>query len=175
VILAGPRGARSGPVTLREITPDDAERLYRWRMDPAARAMFRQSAELPFAEHETVLARYFSPANSDRWFVVEAAGEPVGAIALYNLAADGRSAEWGRFVISGEHRGRGWGRRALALLLDHARDLGFRRLSCSVLAGNPAERLYRSLGFVDAALALPEPDGRTFLELTRDLAPPEDP
>jgi RimJ/RimL family protein N-acetyltransferase len=175
LILSGPRSARHGLVQLREITPDDSERLFLWRMDPAARVMFRHTAPVPYRDHEAILVRYFSPANHDRWFVIEAGGEAVGAIALYHLSADGREAEWGRFVIAPERRGRGWGRRALVALLRHARDLGLERLSCDVLAGNPAERLYRSLGFTDAwqsggPAPLPEPDGRLFLPLARDLA-----
>ena len=155
-------------VRLREVTLGDAEALYRWRMEPATRCQFRGSAEVPYAAHQAYLGRYFDPANSDRWFVIEAAGEPVGAIALYDLSPDGAEAEWGRFVLDPERRGRGWGRRSLELLIAHARSLGIARLRCEVLAGNRvAADLYRRLGFVETGSY--EQEGRRFLQLALPL------
>jgi RimJ/RimL family protein N-acetyltransferase len=168
VIHQGPRAVADGEVRLREIAPEDAEALYRWRMEPATRGQFRGTAEVPYAAHQAYLARYFHPGNSDRWFVIEAGGEPVGAIALYDLAADGAEAEWGRFVLAPEHRGQGWGRRSLELLIAHARALGIRRLRCEVLAGNAvAAGLYRRLGFVETGSY--EQEGRRFLQLAMAL------
>ncbi|HEY0515461.1 MAG TPA: GNAT family N-acetyltransferase [Thermoanaerobaculia bacterium] len=156
---------------MREVTPQDAERLYRWRMEPDTRAQFRGADEVPFAAHQAYLDRYFQPANTDRWFVVEVpevTGEPVGAIALYDLSPDGAEAEWGRFVLAPEHRGRGWGRRGLELLIDHARALGVRRLRCEVLAGNAvAEGLYHRLGFTETGSY--EHGGRRFRRLAVPL------
>lgn len=170
MITSGPRAFGDGEIRLREVTPADAADLYRWRMDPASRSQFRGNGEVPYAAHEAYLARYFAPENTDRWFVIEAEGVPVGAIALYDLAADGRTAEWGRFVISPEHRGRGWGRRSLALLIDHARALGVRDLRCEVLAGNAvAAGLYERLGF--RATDTYEHEGRSFTCLALPLAP----
>jgi dTDP-4-amino-4,6-dideoxygalactose transaminase/RimJ/RimL family protein N-acetyltransferase len=156
---------------LREVEAADAEALYRWRMEPTARAMFRSAEVVPFASHLAFVDAYLRPACGDRWFVIEAEGRAVGAIALYGFSADGTEAEWGRFVIAPEHRGQGWGRRALRLLVDHARDLGVRRLRCEVLAGNSrANGLYRSLGFAeDCAYDL---GGRRFLRLVATLEAP---
>lgn len=175
MIRDGSREAGDGLVRLREIAPADADELFRWRMDPAARAMFRGTEPVPYGVHLAFLDRYFEPGNDDRWFVIEAAGRPVGAVALYEFAPDGAEAEWGRFVIAPEHRGRGWGRRALVLLLAQARAAGLRRLRCEVLTGNPAERLYRSLGFVDAGPPSVAADGRRFLQLAVDLDSSEEP
>lgn len=168
MIGSGPREATDGVVRLREVAPGDAADLYRWRMDPASRPMFRGTGVVPFETHRAFLDRYFQPDNRDRWFVIEAGGEAVGAIALYDFSADGSEAEWGRFVIAPEHRGRGWGRRSLALLMDYSRGIGVRRLCCEVLAGNAAaDGLYRRLGFVETGSH--EHDGRRFLELAASL------
>jgi RimJ/RimL family protein N-acetyltransferase len=154
-------------IRLREIAPADALDLYRWRMDPETRARFRETREVPFEAHLAYIERYFQPGNTDRWFVVEADGEPVGAIALYDLEPDGSEAEWGRFVIAPEHRGKGW-RRSLELLIDHARATGVRRLRCEVLAGNAAaEELYRRLGFTETGSY--QEGGRSFRQLALDL------
>lgn len=160
--------ARLGEVRLREVAPGDSASLYRWRMEPETRTRFRNTEPVPFEVHEAFLARYFQPGNTDRWFVIEAHGEPVGAIALYGFSADGREAEWGRFVIAPEHRGHGWGRRGLELLIGHARKLGVRSLRCEVLAGNgAAEGLYRRLGFAETGSDVHE--GRRFLHLALKL------
>lgn len=159
-----------GLLRLREVVAADAERLYRWRTEPTARTKFRDDRLISYADHLAFVARYLRPECRDRWFVIEVAREPIGTIALYGFSADGREAEWGRFVIAPESRGRGWGRRALEVLLAHARDLGVRRLRCDVVAGNaPAEGLYHSLGFTDEGVE--EAGGRRFLRLVATLDP----
>ncbi len=174
MIRSGPREVTGGDVRLREVTPGDAAGLYRWRMDPGARSMFRNTGVTSFAAHQVFLARYFQPDNTDRWFVIEARGEPVGAIALYDVSAGGTEAEWGRFVIAPEHRGYGWGRRSLELLIEYARSIGMRRLRCEVLAGNAtAAGLYRRLGFAETGSY--EEDGRRFLQLAARLTPMQTP
>ncbi len=168
MIASGPREIGDARFRLREITPADSLHLYRWRMDPASRPMFRQTEEVSFAAHETYLARYFAQDNADRWFVMEAAGRPVGAIALLGPDATRGEAEWGRLVVAPEARGRGHGRKALSLLIEYARGIGLRRLRCEVLAGNaPAEALYRELGFLE--IGSDEPGARVFRYLAREL------
>ena len=139
MIRTGPREIAAGDVRLREVTLADAPELFRWRMDAASRPMFRSTAPVPYETHLDFMARYFSPGNTDRWFVIEHEGAAVGTITLYDLDAVARDAEWGRLVIAPERRGRGHASRALALLVRHARDLGLRRLRCDVLAGNTRE------------------------------------
>lgn len=168
MIAHGAREAGDGVVRLREVRADDAERLYRWRMDERSRAMFRSTEKVPFAVHERFMERYFSEGNTDRWFVIEAEGAPVGTITLYGFSADGREAEWGRLVVDPDLRGRGYARRALALVIEHARGLGVRRLRCEVLEGNDvAAGLYRQAGFLPDGLE--EAGDRRFLQLALDL------
>jgi RimJ/RimL family protein N-acetyltransferase len=148
MISSGPREIGEGDFRLREVTPADSEALYRWRMDPESRFAFRSSEPVPFETHTAFVARYFSPENTDRWFVIEAGGEPVGSIAIYAITEDGREAEWGRLVIAPAFRRRGYARRALALLVGHAREIGIRALRCEVLSGNAAaETTYEKAGF----------------------------
>ena len=168
MIQGGLSTLNDGEVRLREITPADAADLYRWRMAPGTRSRFRSADPAPWADHQAFLARYFQADNTDRWFIVEVHGEPVGTLALYDLAADGATAEWGRFVIAPEHRGRGWGRRSLALLMAHARAIGVRDLRCEVLDGNAdAQGLYRRLGFAETGAY--EHGGRRFLQMAARL------
>ncbi len=151
-------------IRLREVIPADSPLLYRWRMDDSSRPMFRSTQPVSPEAHQAFLARYFQPGNTDRWFVIEAEGRAVGAICLYGISADRGDAEWGRLVVAPEHRGCGFGKRALALLIEHARAIGVRRLRCEVLAGNTAaESIYRRLGFEETGRD--EAEGRVFRHL----------
>ena len=168
MIQTGPRETGDRDVRLREITMADAPDLYRWRMDDTSRPMFRSTESVPYETHLDYLRRYFEPGNTDRWFVIEEYGAPVGSIVLYNIDADRGEAEWGRLVIAPELRSRGLASRGLSLLVHHARELGLRRLRCEVLAGNAhAEKLYRETGFQETAVE--DVGGRRFVQLALEL------
>lgn len=53
------------------------------------------------AEQEAWLARYLG-REGDYYFIIERkrTGEPEGTIGLYDVSPDGRTAEWGRWVIA---------------------------------------------------------------------------
>ena len=171
MIHTGPRETGDRNVRLREITMADAPDLYRWRMDETSRPMFRSTAPVSYETHLEYLRRYFEPGNTDRWFVIEEFGAPVGSIVLYNIDAARGEAEWGRLVVAPELRSRGLASRGLSLLVRHARELGLRRLRCEVLEGNAhADRLYRASGFVESGVK--EVDGRRFVQLYLDLEDP---
>jgi RimJ/RimL family protein N-acetyltransferase len=170
-LIAGPLPRLvDGAVALREVRREDAGDLYRWRMHPLSRFSFHDTDEVPYERHERFLEAYFAPTNRDAWFVIEVDGRPVGTISLYDPSPDGREAEWGRFVVAPEERGRGWGRRALSLLLEYARSARIRGLRCDVLASNEAPRaLYRDLGFVETGVVTVR--GRDFVTMRLELQP----
>ncbi|MGH9364449.1 MAG: GNAT family N-acetyltransferase, partial [Thermoanaerobaculia bacterium] len=150
MIQSGPSEIGDASIRLREVTQEDAPNLYRWRMDPSSRGMFLNTEKVPYKTHVAFVMRYFQPGNTDRWFVIETAGRPVGAIALYAFSADATQAKWGRLVVAPEERTKGYGSRGLALLIEHARQIGVKRLTCEVLVGNAAaEHLYARAGFVE--------------------------
>ena len=169
MIHNGPRETGDASIRLREVTAEDAPNLYRWRMDPSSRGMFLNTEKVPYKTHVAWVKRYFQPENTDRWFVIETAGRPVGSIALYGFSADTAQAKWGRLVVAPEERTKGYGSRGLALLIEHARQIGVRRLTCEVLVGNAAaEHLYTRAGFVETGRA--ESSGRVFRNLALELS-----
>ena len=171
MISSGPREIGESGYRLREVALADSPMLYRWRMDPGSRFAFRSVEEVPFPAHAAFVERYFSPENTDRWFVIEVDGEPVGSIALYGISGDGREAQWGRLVIAPEHRRRGHAGKALDLLIRHAGAIGVRILRCEVLAGNAgAEAAYTRAGFQEESRE--QDGGRVFRRLVRALEPP---
>ena len=59
-------------------------------------------------------------------------------------------------------------RRALTLLIRHAREIGLKSLRCSVLEGNThAEKLYKDTGFRETGAD--DAGGRRFVQLALDL------
>jgi RimJ/RimL family protein N-acetyltransferase len=168
MIHSGPTDIGDGMVRLREVTRADADRLYEWRMDPETRQMFRDTEVVPYEVHLRFLERYFQADNHDRWFVIEADGGPVGALALYDIHQDGR-AEWGRLLIDPARRGRGYARRATRLMLAYARAAGLTEVHCEILDQNLASlRVNRAEGFVDVDERVI--DGRRFIVLSHRLA-----
>lgn len=106
------------------------------------------------------LARYLSewPREGDVGVVAEIDGTPVGAAWLRRFTVeeqgygfvDDATPELSVAVIP-DHRGSGVGRALLEAVLVAARARGIRQVSLSVEPDNPAERLYRSVGFVEVA------------------------
>ncbi|HET8645817.1 MAG TPA: GNAT family N-acetyltransferase [Vicinamibacteria bacterium] len=168
MIADGPRELAEGPFRLREVRPEDSPSLYRWRMQEDARPMFLNTDEVPFATHQSYYERYFQPANTDRWFVIEHEGVPVGSIALYGLSPDGSEYEWGRLVVAREHRGHGAAMAAFRLLLRYGRLIGVRRIRSEVLEANErVTAMHDQLGFRRAERR--EHDGRRFVLFVVDL------
>jgi N-acetylglutamate synthase-like GNAT family acetyltransferase len=80
--------------------------------------------------------------------LLDLAGQTIGCCALQNLG-DG-SFEIAKMAIDSAHRGRGYGRQLLEVVIDHARGLGARRLFIETSSKLPtAIALYRKLGFAD--------------------------
>lgn len=90
------------------------------------------------------------PSN---WFVIEAAGQPIGWIGLLDPNRRDGTVGLGVGIFDPNYLGKGYGREAIALLLDWAfRIQNWRRVWLSVLADNErAIRAYRALGFVEEA------------------------
>jgi diamine N-acetyltransferase len=81
--------------------------------------------------------------------------EPVGFVMLYDESLRQPAAPehpeitvW-RFMVDAKHQRKGIGRRAMQLVIEHARSKGFVKLGLSYVPGDGGpEPLYRSMGFV---------------------------
>lgn len=82
-------------------------------------------------------------AREDRYYVV-IEDPPVGYAGLWLSPPD---ADVQTIAVSADAQGRGLGAHLVGHLLDHARELGCRRVSLEVKAGNPAQHLYEGFGF----------------------------
>ena len=86
---------------------------------------------------------------TERFFIIDVRGEPVGTISLSNIDFINGRAEYGRFCIASRHRGKGYGRAAMQGLLAYAfGKLNLHRIWGDVLESNEeAIKLNIGLGF----------------------------
>ena len=129
-----------GVIGLRALEPTDLDVLYQWENDTTLWTVTDTVA--PYSRQ--VLWQYLENYTADIYkshelrlmAVMEDTGEPVGIVDLMNYSSLNNRAEMG-LLIASAHRGKGYGERALALLLDYARNhIGLRQLYAYVAADN---------------------------------------
>lgn len=140
-------------VVLRAPTPADYPAVYAWRNELAT--WFATSPKPPVPEpYEAFVERYAQSVRSDTnaEFAIDVDGELVGRCGLFSVDPLSRHGEVG-IRLGPEHRGKGYGREALRVLVAYAfgpRNL--RRVWLETLASNtPALRAYVAAGFVEEA------------------------
>jgi diamine N-acetyltransferase len=126
-------------VELREITGETVRQV-------TALAVTPEQASYVASNAVSIAQAHFEPKA---WFRAVAAGdELVGFVMVYRDPGV-RFYVW-RFMIDARHQGRGYGRRALELLLDEARLDGAAEMTLSVVPGeHSALDFYRRLGFIE--------------------------
>lgn len=139
-------------VTLRAITPADYEQLYVWRADLATWGDTTAIPPYPMTFEEYRQQKEDdakTPEQGCSW-AVDVGGTLVGRASLFAFDDLARNAEVG-LGFGPDHRGKGYGRETLRLLLD----FGFRHrnlhriwLECSA-TNERAVRSYRAAGFVE--------------------------
>ena len=161
-----------GVLTLREVTWDDCRRLYDWRMEEQTRRMFRNTALIPYEQHEAMLQHYLAQPGREGWFILEREGVPVGAIGFSDFSEDGTDCEIGRLIIDDAHRGKGYGTRGMILAVEQARREGVRRIHLELDIQNVrSRRIQNSMGFVETGTRMY--GDRTYLLMVGYLDPAE--
>ena len=126
-------------VTLEEVTKHNVRVLCRLMVGP-------DQARFVAPNAVSIAQAHFSP---EAWYrAVAADGVPVGFVMLYEEPEKPEYTLW-RFMIDARHQGKGYGREAIRLVLDHVRSLpGASELKTSWVAapGGPAP-FYKGLGF----------------------------
>jgi RimJ/RimL family protein N-acetyltransferase len=139
-------------VYLRALDEGDLERTLRWHNDPELYATlgdtFRfvgRAAEAEWLRRKTS----YLPNEVNVAICLREDGEHVGNAYLRDIDWVSRRATLHIFLSGTEHRGKGYGRQAVQLLLQHAfAQLNLHRIELMVLADNlPAIRAYERCGF----------------------------
>lgn len=134
-------------IELRDIGPDDRERLFQWRNEPEVdRWMYSDPPTLE--QHHAWFARFLADPDRKGW-IITLAGKPCGSLTLHGVTSAQRRVRWDWYIGDAEARGRGAGRAAQALGLDLAFSVhGLQRVWSEVLAGNEiALRAQAAAGF----------------------------
>jgi len=136
-----PRGVRDGgEVELREVSAETVREICALQVAPDQRRFVAPNT-VSFAE-----AHYEPKA----WFrAVYADGQPVG-FAMLSIGTETPEYYLWRFMIADRFQGRGYGRAAIGLIVDHVRSLpNARELLVSWVPGDSGpEPFYLGLGFV---------------------------
>jgi len=137
-----------GVVRLRESELSDNILVVEWRN--ASRGYFFNEDPISLMGHLQFMKR-----RDGHFFIIEYIedSKPIGTISLHNISHRHKRAEYGRFLIAPEERRKGYGERALKLLLRFAfGELGLLKVYGDVLASNTAAiKLDLKLGFFKEA------------------------
>lgn len=137
-------------ISLRPTTPDDRGFLARvyasTREQELARVPFSPAEKAAFLEQQfEAQSRHYAQHYHDTSFeVIEVEGVPVGRLIVGRWAREIRVVD---IALLPEHRGQGVGNRVLVPVLAEADARGV-PTTIHVEVFNPAQRLYRRLGFV---------------------------
>jgi RimJ/RimL family protein N-acetyltransferase len=138
-------------VTLRPVTPADLPLLYEWRSDADTWVLGNDDPLVPttFGAFEAGYARLGDDAVNAE-FAIEGNGELVGRCGMFAFDHLARHASIG-ITIGLPHRGRGYGRDAVRVLVDYAfRIRNLHRVHLDTVSTNVAgQRAYLAAGFVE--------------------------
>jgi diamine N-acetyltransferase len=126
-------------VSLREVTAETAGTICDLSVAPDQRRFVAANAG-------SIAQAYFT---KEAWFRAIYADEtPVGFVMLYDDPQEPRYSLW-RFMVAAEHQGKGYGRRAMRLLIEHvkSRPRAAELLLSYVPGEGGPEGFYRGLGF----------------------------
>jgi len=139
-------------VTLRAITPADYPRLLEFKHD--VEFELAGGGDPPRPRTLAGATEFFDELLKDRdvfTFGIEADGKLIGDLGLFHVNRVNGSAELGIGIGDKAYWGNGYGREAIALLVDYGfRLLNLRRIWLEVHANNDrAMACYRSCGFAE--------------------------
>lgn len=137
----------TGIYRLRDVTPADKERIFRWRNSERVRSVMRCDRPIAPEDHDRWFAALLE--RKDRlFFLFEMMGKPVGVMQYKEVSRVDGTCSWG-FYLGERNLPRGTGTVLACLGLMRAFDTeGFRKVCAEVLAGNVASyRLHKRMGF----------------------------
>ena len=145
-MLYGPR------VTLRALTPDDYARMTEFKNDVEFELL--GGGDPPRPRTLASVSDFFDGASKDKenlGFAIDVDGRFIGDIGLFRVNRIDSTAEVGIGIGDRDHWGKGYGREAMALILEYGFTMqNLRRIWLEVHATNErAVRSYRALGFVE--------------------------
>jgi UDP-4-amino-4,6-dideoxy-N-acetyl-beta-L-altrosamine N-acetyltransferase len=125
-------------VEMRDLRPDDREKIRRWRNKPNVGLHQFTDHYIGVEEHERWFARVISDPTV-RYWVITWNGKDVGIASLYHIDRRHQRCYWAFYIAEERFRGRGIGSLVEYFVLEHVfENLKLNKLCCEVLASNPA-------------------------------------
>lgn len=136
-------------MVLRELRPHDSEAYLRWINDPELVRLNSSYAPVMVPQHESWFSSIGSRSDVRIFTIQDDDGSPIGSCSLRNIEAIHRSAELQIRIGEAAARGKGFGKRAVAELLDFGfQDLNLNRIFLHVFGTNDrARHVYEKSGF----------------------------
>ena len=139
---------------IRESTFEDCGTFYKWEKMPEVTEFFSISKD---QTEEDVYKKFFEDKSLDsaEQFTIllkNEEGEPemIGRIVLGDLIPGWKGELWRIYSADKRLRNKGYGAQALKATMDHCfRDLDMERVYLDFYTGNPAEFLYKKMGFTE--------------------------
>lgn len=138
-------------VVLRPITPEDTDRIVKWRNTPSVRQNFIFRQTFTREMHQGWMKNKVASGQVVQYIILTAEGKkPVGSVYFRDLDPENASAEYGIFIGEESARGQGIGTETARLFVKYGLEvLGLHRISLRLLEGNEAAyRSYEKAGFV---------------------------
>lgn len=136
---------QDGAIHLRQVEESDLSQFRDWRNSKKNIPYFREYRLLNGENQK----QWFEKINNDRNqvnFSIVVGIKLVGHCGLYNIDWVSRNAEFGIYV--GEGKGKGYGKKALGLLVDYGFNvLNLHKIWCEVFDNNKAFSFYKKFGF----------------------------
>lgn len=135
-------------IQLRDLQPEDEERLYRWRSEPEVERWMSDAAFASREEHDRWFDGMLNDPSNRGWMICRD-NRPAGLLTLTGLTHPHKHAQWNWFVGEASLRGHGVGRATQALGLDRAfGELHLAKVWAEILAENDAAlRSAAAVGF----------------------------
>ncbi len=128
---------------------EDCETFHEWEKRPEVTEFFSISKN---QTKEDVYKKFFddeqNPASEQFTILLKETNEMIGRIVLGDLIPGWKGEIWRIYIADRALRNRGYGAQALRAMLAHMfGDLHMERVYLDFYTGNPAEFLYRKVGF----------------------------
>jgi UDP-4-amino-4,6-dideoxy-N-acetyl-beta-L-altrosamine N-acetyltransferase len=135
-------------VYLRDIQPEDKERILEWRNLPEVAQYMYTDHDITPEEHERWFQRILNDPSC-RYWIIGCDGVDVGLANVYHLDRQNQRCYWAFYLADPIVRGKGVGSFVEYFVLHYVFDeLGLNKLCCEVLAFNEAvTNMHKGFGF----------------------------
>lgn len=126
-------------IIFRAIEEKDLPLMVQWRNNPDVNYYFYEHEPLSMPMQKKWFDNYLQHINTDKIFIIDeiASGNTIGMVSIYHIDWRNRKAEWGRLMLVGDIRGKGYGKEIEIMIYTYVFEhLNLNKLCCEVYAFN---------------------------------------